>query len=370
MSEQFDVSVIIATYNRSDMLAGALESVLAQEACGLRYEVIVVDNNSPDNTREVVESFIARGAANLRYLFEGRQGVAYARNTAIPEAKAPIIAFTDDDVRVAPDWVSSIKRALDEHPEVDCVGGKVLPLWQQEPPSWLTWAHWSPLALTDYGAESFYTNEKSQRCLVTANLSFRREVFDRIGLFSPDCQRVKDGIGSTEDHELQLRFWRAGSQGYYDPRIIVSADVQPDRMTKVYHRRWHTGHGRFCAMMQLEELEVGNAWLFGVPAHMFRQMMIDSAKWLKHKLGRREVEAFESESKLRFFLGFYRQRSAEHRALNQSSAIAEVTRFFWSLATKKGSQARGHSSIEKGSNKPAAEEASQLESQADKGLAS
>ena len=108
MDEQLDVTVIIATYNRADMLPGALESVLAQEADGVRYEVIVVDNNSPDQTREVVESFIARGHRNLRYLFEGRQGVAYARNTALAHASAPIIAFTDDDVRVSPDWVAMI----------------------------------------------------------------------------------------------------------------------------------------------------------------------------------------------------------------------------------------------------------------------
>lgn len=366
MSEPLDISVIIATYNRSDMLRSALESVLAQETDGIRYEVIVVDNNSPDNTREVVESLIEGGAANLRYLFEGRQGVAYARNTAIAEAQAPILAFTDDDVRVAPDWIASIKSALDEHPEVDCVGGKVLPLWQQEPPSWLTWAHWSPLALTDYGDEIFYTNAQFQRCLVTANLSFRREVFERIGLFSPDCQRVKDGIGSTEDHELQVRLWRAGGQGMYDPRLVVSADVQPSRMVKAYHRRWHTGHGRFCAVMRLDELEVGTAHLFGVPAHLFRQALIDTASWLKRRLLRQEVEAFEVESKLRFFLGFYRERSREFRAEHKSNAFVEVAKFFKSLATKKGSRALAKDNARSGSRSmPAAataQDSSQLES--------
>src|SRR5947209_3804576 len=61
MSEPFDISVVISTYNRCDMLPAAIESVLAQDAQGLRYEVIIVDNNSSDRTREVVESLIARG---------------------------------------------------------------------------------------------------------------------------------------------------------------------------------------------------------------------------------------------------------------------------------------------------------------------
>ena len=335
MDEQFDVTVIIATYKRADMLPGALSSVLSQQTDGVSYEVIVVDNNSPDQTRAVVESFIARGHTNLRYLFEGRQGVAHARNSAIPLARAPIIAFTDDDVRAAPDFIASIKRALDEHPEADCVGGKVLPRWRQEPPSWLTSAHWSPLALTDYGDHPFYTNIENQRCLVTANLSFRREVFERVGLFSPDCQRVKDGIGSTEDHELQIRLWRSGGQGMYVPGLVVTADVQPERMNKAYHRKWHTGHGRFYAIMRLEELELSNARLFDVPAHFFRQAMRDAPLWLVHALAGHEVRAFELENQLRFYLGFYQERRREFLATRKRGTLRELASFIWSLAVVK-----------------------------------
>jgi glycosyltransferase involved in cell wall biosynthesis len=335
MSEQFDISVIIATYNRASMLPEALESILGQEASGVRYEIIVVDNNSPDNTREVVESYIKRGHSNLRYLFEGKQGVAHARNTAIAEAKAPVLAFTDDDVRARPDWVASIVRSMDEHPEAACIGGKVLPRWPVEPPSWLTWENWSPLALTDYGEKSFYTNNEYQRCLVTANLSIRREVFDHVGLFSPECQRVKDGIGSTEDHELQIRLWRTGRQGMYDPSLVVTADVQAERMQKSYHRRWHTGHGRFHAVMRLEDLEKSRARLFDVPAHLYRQALIDAASWLKHRLMGRGMKAFEMENKVRFFLGFYRERRKSFRAARQHGLAREFVSFVRDLASEK-----------------------------------
>jgi glycosyltransferase involved in cell wall biosynthesis len=331
MSEQFDVTVIIATYNRAGMLGPALESVLTQDAGGLRFEVIVVDNNSPDNTREVVESYIARGHTNLSYLFEPRQGVAHARNHALAHARAPIIAFTDDDVRVAPDWVRMIKRALDEHPEVDCVGGKVLPLWREEPPAWLTEKHWSPLALTDYGEELIYTNTDWPLCLVTANLAFRREVFDRIGQFEPACQRVKDGIGSTEDHELQLRFWKTGGQGLYDPRLVVHADVQPERMSKAYHRRWHTGHGRFTSLMRLKDYEVARARLFGVSSYLYKQAFLDSLSWLKFTLTRNSRMAFRTEIRLRFFLGYYRQRRSEYLEARPHGLVREVTTFARSL---------------------------------------
>src|SRR5690348_3828740 len=101
MPPEYDVSIVITTYNRCGMLEAALDSALAQESGGVRYEVIVVDNNSTDQTREVVERRINEGHANLRYVFEPKQGVSHARNTGVANAAAPVVAFADDDVRVA-----------------------------------------------------------------------------------------------------------------------------------------------------------------------------------------------------------------------------------------------------------------------------
>src|SRR5215471_13462056 len=108
MSQDYDATVIIGTHNRSGMLAGAVDSVLAQHNNDVRYQLIVVDNNSTDDTRAVVESYIVRGHNHLQYIFEPRPGVSHARNSGIANARAPIIAFTDDDIRVSSDWVSSI----------------------------------------------------------------------------------------------------------------------------------------------------------------------------------------------------------------------------------------------------------------------
>ena len=205
-----DVSVVISTYNGAARLPGALESVLRQDLDGVSYEVIVVDNNSNDGTRALIESSIGREGGRLRYIFEPRQGVSYGRNAGIAAASAPIIAFFDDDVRVARDWIRTLKQALDEHPDVDFVGGKVLPEWQAPPAAWLTDEHWSPLALVDYGPEPLRVTAERQLCLVSANLAVRRTLFDAVGLFAPELQRVKDSIGSMEDHELLMRCWHAG----------------------------------------------------------------------------------------------------------------------------------------------------------------
>src|ERR1043166_6594730 len=100
MNEHFDISAVITTYNRCERLAMALEALLEQKTGGLPYEVVVVDNNSTDNTRATIEAFIAQGHANLRYVFEPKQGIAYGRNAGMAAAQGDIIAFTDDDVVV------------------------------------------------------------------------------------------------------------------------------------------------------------------------------------------------------------------------------------------------------------------------------
>lgn len=331
MNEPFDVSVVICTYNRCDLLPGALESVLTQESKGARFEVIVVDNNSTDRTRQVVESHLGRSSVSVRYVFEGRQGLSHARNTGIAYARAPIIAFTDDDVRAAPDWVAAIKRAFDEQIEADFVGGKVLPRWRTPLPAWLTRDHWAPLALSDFGDQQFYSNADRPVCLIGASLAFRRDIFARVGLFAAEVQRMKDGIGSMEDHEMLMRVWQLGRKGLYDPRIVVTTDVQVERMTKAYHRRWHAGHGRFYALVRVDEIERSHARLFDAPAHFYRQLPIDALAWLKHALQGRQADAFEHELRMRFIASFIRKRRQDFRAARGRGTAREVMAFVTAL---------------------------------------
>ena len=101
-----DVSVVISTYNRCTVLARALQALLCQQANEMSYEILVIDNNSSDQTRDLVQALITKDPEKLRYIFEPQQGLSYARNTGIANARAPIIAFTDDDVCVASDWIA------------------------------------------------------------------------------------------------------------------------------------------------------------------------------------------------------------------------------------------------------------------------
>jgi GT2 family glycosyltransferase len=329
-----EISVVVSTYNRADQLAVALSALLAQTG-NIPYEIIVVDNNSSDDTAAVVQPIARASAGRLRYEFEPRQGLSHGRNAGIALAGAPIIAFTDDDVRVSADWILQIARAFHEYPGAGYVGGRVLPRWHAQPPSWLTDAHWAPLALQDYGPEPQISGRERAVCLVGANLAFRKRVFARVGLFTASLGRVKDGIGSTEDHDMQLRAWRAGMFGVYVPSIVVLADVTPDRFAKRYHRQWHQGHGRHCAMMRLRELVPADlgpmsepddiVTLFGAPAFVYADLIRTAALWLKAVCRRGDSRFYLHQ--FHHLWSYVRTSRQLANVNNNGSVLAELRRF-------------------------------------------
>ena len=314
-----EVSVVIPTYNRSHSLSDTLNSVLLQHG-DTEFEIVVVDNNSIDDTFDVVHSFMAEHPGKIRYVVETHQGNAYARNSGIENALGKIIAFVDDDITVQNNWMEVLIRVLRSRPDLAFVGGSVLPQWSEVPPSWLTPDHWAPLALLDYGPSELPISRDSPRGLLTANIAFRRNVFDEVGMFSPDLQRVNDGIGSMEDHEFLLRVCRSGRKGVYLPDMVAESPVSVDRLTKEYHRRWHTGHGHFYAVMCDPEWERSKFHLIGVPSHLFRQAATEAVTWVTRTLTGNTHDAFVNECRLRFFHGFLRQRR------NQISKSASVNR--------------------------------------------
>ena len=302
-----DLSVVICTYNRHELLRSALDSLLQQAPPDFSYEVVVVDNNSTPETRALVEEMAQRDA-RVRYVREPRQGNAHARNTGVAEARAPIIAYLDDDVTVRENWVEIIKTTFAET-KADFIGGRVLPRWEEPPPSWLSTKNWAPIAAVDYGDSSLFLTNDNPLCLLTANIAFKREVFEKFGGFSADVQREKDTIGSLEDHEFLMRLFRAGVVGLYVPEMIVDAHVGRERMTKAYHRRWHTGHGHFYAVMNDAEWEQSRFHLAGVPSHLYKETAKNALNWLTRILQGNNDEAFVHECRMRFFRGFLRYRT-------------------------------------------------------------
>jgi glycosyltransferase involved in cell wall biosynthesis len=303
-----EVSVVISTYNRASQLGKALDALLAQTG-GVEYEVIVVDNNSTDETKEVVASRLSR-SRRVKDVFEPRQGLPYARNTGILASNAPVVAFTDDDVEVGADWVATIKRSFDEHPDVDMIGGRVRPIWPDGVPEWITRRQLGPLALGERGDLPIRVSAANAApCLVGANFAFRRTVFERVGLF--DTSYIK-----SQDREIQLRLWRAGGTGLYVPDLEISVDVPRDRLTKAYFRYWYRTYGVYHSRMRLLDVldregrlaEPRGRHIMGAPAFLYRELLQSAGEWVSSVVRRNPGDAFYWENRCRYLFSYLRER--------------------------------------------------------------
>lgn len=195
------ISIVICTYNRAESLKDPLESLLKQQKQdSLDYEVIVVDNNSSDETKRVVESYMALFHGRLRYVFEQRQGLSHARNRGIREARGEVIAFTDDDVIVSENWIASIKAFM-ENSDWDGVIGI---------------SHW----VRQNG--EIYTKRPKNDLLIGngLNMIFRKGTLLKAGLF--DGVLGAGSIGcAAEDTDLIYRLTKMGQKLTFCEEIVV-----------------------------------------------------------------------------------------------------------------------------------------------------
>jgi glycosyltransferase involved in cell wall biosynthesis len=317
-SRTYDISVVVPTYNRELLLHRTLKSLMSQSAI-VRYETIVVDNASDDGTRGVVEALI-RQSSDVRYFFEPRRGVSHARNTGTAAARAPIVAFIDDDVEASPSWIATIKQAFDANPAMDCIGGRIVPRWMAPPPSWLTSEFWGAIAIQGPKADTPHVDaEHASPCLMTANFACRRAALEEVGGFAEEYLR-------DEDRELQLRLWAAGKRGLYVDELVVTAQVPCERLTKRYHRQFFTRAGESHARMQyLERIDKTGrllrdfprrATVLATPPYVFRTLFAHAAGLIWTFLTGRWNRAFFHETRLRYFANYIRTRNrVEERSL-------------------------------------------------------
>lgn len=239
MPGPLSVSVLICTFNRAALLRETLDSIRAVPSVR-PWSVVIVDNNSSDDTRAVVQDAASSFPVPLEYVFEPRQGKSHALNTGLERCDGDVILFTDDDVRVAPGWLDSACDALQAQPELDYTGGPVRPLWEAPPPAWLDRTRgdlWGALAILDYGAEPFVFEER-HRVPVGANMAVRRRLIERIGAFHPELGRKGRSLLGQEQAEFFARARAAAARGGYVPAMEVHHHVPASRLTKRYYRRW------------------------------------------------------------------------------------------------------------------------------------
>lgn len=243
MDQSIKISVVICSYNRASGLSRVIDSVASQKLPeSIGWEVVVVDNNSTDQTRQAVEACQQRYPGLIRYLFEPRQGLSFARNTGIQHARGDILAFIDDDEFAAEGWLEALTANLHD-PQWAGAGGRVVPEWTEPRPNWLRVTNpftLGPLAGFDPGFAAGQMTDPP----VGANMAFRKDMFGKYGGFRTDLGRTGENLISNEDIEFGRRLIAAGERLRFEPEAVTYHPVSESRIRRSYFLAWWFNKGR------------------------------------------------------------------------------------------------------------------------------
>jgi len=231
MHNQIILSVVVATFNGSEYIERCLDSFTTQSINNELFEVLIVDNNSTDNTVEIVSHF-CNSHSHLRLIQESCQGVSFARNRGISESKGKYICFIDDDAYADKDWLSNILNAFETvipHPAV--IGGKIYPYYLVTKPAWFS----DSFEIRTKGDHAKFLPE--QKCVFgfpESNYSVRKDILDELGGFSTDYGPKAKKMIFGEGAELSTRIAGKYPHFWYDPSIYVYHSVPPRNMKVSY----------------------------------------------------------------------------------------------------------------------------------------
>jgi glycosyltransferase involved in cell wall biosynthesis len=268
------LSIVVCTYNRKQLLTDCLQSLVDQTLNSNKYEIILVDNNSSDGTAQQVSRWQEKYSF-LNYIHEDKQGLSHARNAGWKNAQGKYVAFTDDDIQVAPDWAEKILAAFTTvDPEPASVGGKIVPRVTGNEPWWF-----SPrLELRSWGEQRCFLNTPTAHYGFSGgNMAFSQRTLEAFDGFNPEFGMCGDSVWLGEETDLFMRIYQKQPYFWYDPTIEVKHYVAMSqlRLRDRLYRKFQTGRTR----RQLENRPVTLGLLLaeiGGVLHLLREKLFES----------------------------------------------------------------------------------------------
>ena len=298
------LDVIIPTYNRQDLLPLSLNSLFAANVpSGLDVAVTVVDNNSTDGTRRIVESFRERFGEKIQYCFEQQQGRSHALNSGIRSTRGDLVGVIDDDEEIDKNWFTTAFEAFSTT-DLDFIGGPYVPRWSTDPPEWLPKEYGAVVGCVDGGQDRVPFDSNYPGILMGGNAVFRRSVLEKVGLYLTWLGRTDQGLLSDEDEELYLHLLAADAKGMYLPDLVIYHHVPPERLTKKYFRSWCFWRGVPLGLLDRTR-KLPCPYLFGIPRWHYRKALQGLFATMRHLVVKphNPAQAFAAELGMWDWLG-------------------------------------------------------------------
>ena len=263
------LSVVICTYNRGKYLPMVLDSLKLQQYPTDSFEIVLVNNNSTDDTEPIVRAYQQEAPSlPLNYLVEYNQGISHSRNRGVKESKGDIIVFIDDDETVEPDFLRSVNDFFTQYPDAGISSGPVIPVYETRQPEWLSLFtmrlitgaydkgdHIKPLPPKDYPG--------------TGHACFRKDLFDKYGAFDTALGRKGNSLMGAEDKDFFLRLMNGGEKCYYLPAAKIYHHIPDSKLTNEHFKKLTYALGRS------ERIRTLN---LGKPA-FYKRLSMEIVKW-------------------------------------------------------------------------------------------
>lgn len=228
------LTVIICTYNREKYIGNLLEALAKNDLPKSEYEIVLVDNNCTDHTHDICQTFAATHPdVQFRYVVETEQGLSAARNKGIREAKGDILVYVDDDALVDSDYLRIYAEHFATHPNTMAAGGPIEPMYETAAPDWMT--PYTKALLTgwlNYGNK--VRTFPQGRFPGGGNAAYRKEVFDKVGLFNTALGRKGNGLMGSEEKDIFDKMHTLGMQVLYLPTPVLHHIIPQTKLEKPY----------------------------------------------------------------------------------------------------------------------------------------
>ena len=273
------ISFAFCTYNRSDRLEALIAAMRAQQ-CTEPFEILVINNNSSDDTLAVLERLAAQPGAPLRYVTESTQGIVPARNRGLAEAlKSDILIFIDDDELPHPGLVAAAHHAIAVE-GAQCAGGRVeINFSPGQRPHWLEDDLLGFLAEVNHGPDAFWIKDDTTP-VWTANVAYDMRIFrdDPSLRFDKRFDRIGNVVGGGSDAIMFRELLERKMKIRYRPDMVVDHLVESWRLTRNYFLKLHYRSGLRFGQYRMTRAE---REFLGIPPFLVRQLISHTALWIR-----------------------------------------------------------------------------------------